>query len=307
MKMRMLLLAALAVTGLCMPALAESRRLMGGSAGGGKYQFFYETFLDPAMPALGNMGGGTLGGDGVIHRFMWDPQQRVYFGYDVLIDPLPDANSYRITFNQLTAESVRQHLGTDASNWAQLPAPNWGGPAVRTVRAGEVLALDLLTNAATGQKIVDYVSVRGPSYDPAWKFVYETGTPQDFRLEDAALELRSPHIMVNGQLGPSSVPTGVFASGAAVWVYLPMHGRFILSLLPHPELGFVKAGEIRGSTLNFMTGDDLISIVSADRIAPGHRPFNVYVLHQPEWKPPEGDPSVWAGGAAETPEQLIGR
>jgi hypothetical protein len=290
-----------------MPGLAESRRLMGGSAGGGKYQFFYETFLDPSFPAIGNMGGGTLGGDGIIHRFMWDPRQRVYFGYDVLIEALPDANSYRISFSQLTGESVRHHLGENASNWTQLPAPDWGGPAVRTIRAGEVLALDLLTNAATGQKIVDYVSVKGPAFDPAWKFVYETGTPQDFRVEDAALELRSPHVTINGQLGASSFPTGVFTSGAAVWFYLPMHGRFILSLVAHPELGFVKAGEVRGSTLNFMAGDDVFSVVSADRIAPGHRPFNVYLLHQPEWRPPEGDPSVWSGGAAETPEQLIGR
>src|SRR5262247_2765339 len=48
----------------CLPALAQSRRIMGGSAGGSKYQFFYDTFLDPSLPELGNMGGGTVGGEG---------------------------------------------------------------------------------------------------------------------------------------------------------------------------------------------------------------------------------------------------
>jgi hypothetical protein len=280
---------------------------MGGSAGGGKYQFFYTTFLDPAMPELGNMGGGTIGGEGVIHRFMSDRRQRVYFGYDVLIEDLPEPDTYRITFGQLTAESVRQVLGNDAVSWTQLPAPDWGGPAVRTIRAGEVLALDLLTNNTTGQKIVDYVTVKGPSFDPNWDFIYETGAPRDFRTEDAALELRSPHVSVNGPHGVSDITTGVFVYGPVVWLYLPMYGRFILSLIPHPELGFVNAGEIRGSTLTFTVGGDTFNLVSAGRIAPGQRSFNLYVLQQPEWRPANGKVSVWAGGAADSPDQLIGK
>jgi hypothetical protein len=123
-----------------------------------------------------------------------------------------------------------------------------------------VLALDLLTNSATGQKIVDYVTVKGPSYNPSWDFVYETGSPQDFRVEDAALELRTPYVSVNGQLGASVIPTGVVVSGPAVWFYLPDYGRFILSLIPHPELGFVKAGEIRGSTLTAALRGEMLAI-----------------------------------------------
>src|SRR5215831_11897953 len=113
-------IAALTVLVLCSPALAQSR-IMGGSAGGSKYQFFYETFLDPSMPELGNMSGGTIGGEGIIHRFMSDRRQRVFFGYDISIDVLPQANTYRLTFNQLESESVRQILGNDAGNWTQLP------------------------------------------------------------------------------------------------------------------------------------------------------------------------------------------
>src|SRR5262245_39091631 len=194
---------------LSLPAFAQSRRLMGGSAGGSKYQFFYETFLDPSMPELGNMSGGTIGGEGIIHRFMSDRRQRVFFGYDISIDVLPQANTYRITFSQLTPDSVRQVLGDDAASWTQLPAPDWGGPAVRIIREGEILALDLLTNSSTGQKIVDYVTVKGPTPKLAWDFIYETGTPRDFRVEDVALELRAPHVSVNGQVATSAIPEGV--------------------------------------------------------------------------------------------------
>jgi hypothetical protein len=304
MKARHLVLAALAVVSLWLPALAESRRIMGGSAGGRKYQFFYDTFLEPSVPELGNMGGGTVGGEGIIHRFMSDRTQRVYFGYDVSIEVLPEPNAYRLMFSQLTSESVRQILGDDAASWTQLPAPDWGGPAVRIIHAGEVLSLDLLTNSRTGQKIVDYVTVNGPSYTPAWDFIYETGTPRDFRAEDAALDLRTPHMTVNGQDALAS-PSGFAVYGPVVWFYVPMHGRFILSLLPHPELGFIKAGEVRGSTLNFNVGDDTFSLAAASRIAPGQRPFTLYVFHDSEWRPPDGNLSAWTGGAVDSPDQLI--
>jgi hypothetical protein len=299
-------IAVVIVLTCCLPGVAQSRRIMGGSAGGSKYQFFYDTFLDPSVPEIGNMGGGTIGGEGLIHRFMSDRRQRVYFGYDVLIENVAEPDTYRITFSQLTAESVRQILGDDASNWTQLPAPDWGGPAVRMIRGGEVLALDLLTNSATGQKIVDYVSVKGPAFDPAWDFIYETGMPRDFLADDEALELRTPHVSVNGQFG-ESIPTGLVAYGPIVWLYLPNQGRFLLSLVPHPELGFMKAGEVRGSTLTFTSNSDTFNLVSASRIAPGQRSFNLYVLHQPMWRPPDGNAAIWAGGAADSPDQLISK
>ena len=72
----------------CSPVFAQSKRLLGGSAGGNKYHFFYDTFLEPSIPELGNLGGGTIGGEGTIHRLMWDRLQRVYFGYDVSIESL---------------------------------------------------------------------------------------------------------------------------------------------------------------------------------------------------------------------------
>ena len=290
---------------LSLPALAQSRRLMGGSAGGNKYQFFYETFLDPSMPELGNMSGGTIGGDGIIHRFMSDRRQRVFFGYDISIDVLPQANTYRLTFNQLESESVRQILGTDAANWTQLPAPDWGGPAVRTIQAGDVLGLDLLTNNATGQKIVDYITVKKPSSDPDWRFIYETGTAQDFRAEDAAMELLNPQVSVNGQSGASASVSGVSVYGTVVWFYLPDHGRFALTLTPHPESGFVQAGEVRGSTLSFTSGSDTFNLVSSRRIAPGTRPFHLYVLHEPDWRPDPTLKSVW--GSSDTVDQLFGK
>jgi hypothetical protein len=177
------------------------------------------------------------------------------------------------------------------------------------VRAGEVLALDLLTNNTTGQKIVDYVYVVGPPIKPsadAWHgdFIYETGAPRDFRVDDAALEIRLPEVSVNGNLG-TSAPTAVVEYGVAVWFFLPSYGRFILTLAPHPDLGFRSAGEIRGSTLTFSSANDTFNIVSRGRIAPGSGPFNLYVLRQPDWQPPGSDGKSQVWGSVDRLDQVI--
>jgi hypothetical protein len=292
------------------PAIAQSRRIMGGSAGGTKYQFFYDTFLDPAAPEVTDMGGGTIGGEGIIHRFIGDRRHRVFFGYDISIDVLPEPNTYRIIFSRLTLtpENARQVFGDNAASWVQLSTPDWSGTAVRTIQAGEVLALDLLTNNATGQKIVDYVTVQTPSSKPPSKlgplprdFIYETGTARDFRAEDAEIRIETEGFDVNGTV--ISFKGGM--TGAAVYFYLPMRGRFILSLTPHPELGFRHAGEIRGSTITFSVDDDTYTIVSAGRVAPGSGPFHLYVLHEPGWLPSSGDAASAIVGAADRLDHLI--
>jgi hypothetical protein len=243
---------------------------------------------------------------------MQDRSQRVYFGYDILIDVLSEPNTYRINISQLTMtpEDARQIFGPNAADWTQLPTPEWGGTAMRTIQAGQVLALDLLTNKSTGQKIVDYITVQTSSSQPPSKlgpwprdFVYETGMPRDFQAEDAELKIDMEAFTINGK----PLPFTSNISGAALYFYLPPHGRFVLSLTPHTELGFRKAGEIRGSTLTFTVDDDMISIVSSGRIAPGSGPFHAYVLHEPNWAPSSGNVSLPEVGAADRLDQLVRR
>jgi hypothetical protein len=70
-----------------------------------------------------------------------------------------------------------------------------------------------------------------------------------------------------------------------VWFYLPNRGRYVLSLLPRSEFGFRRAGEVRGSTVRFTIGSETFTLLTADQVAPGQAPFNLYVLHDPTWKP----------------------
>jgi hypothetical protein len=50
---------------------------------------------------------------------------------------------------------------TKVSNWTMLQLPN--SPATMQVRAGKTVALDLFYNTSTGQKVTDYVTIKGKS------------------------------------------------------------------------------------------------------------------------------------------------
>ena len=65
-------------------------------------------------------------------------------------------------------------------------------------------------------------------------------------------------------------------TGAFVWFYVPKHGRFILLLGAHPELGFQKAGEIRGTSLAFKIGQDSYVLNAGARIAPPDSRHSIY-------------------------------
>src|SRR5262249_24585607 len=206
----------LAVISVCVPALGQSGRLGNGNASFDKFGFYYETYLDPGVPELANVGGGSMmDSKGIVHRYVLDHTRQMYFGYDASVEVLPEPNTYRVSFTQLTmTPELAQRIRPESPfNWRPVPTPGWGSPTVLTIRGGEVVAMTLLTNSATGQKIVDYVTVQEPARrpvtfgntnTPAREFGYATGTPRDFRVEDAGLRIREPRVSVNGKLDAST-------------------------------------------------------------------------------------------------------
>lgn len=295
-----------------------SIRIGGGVVSREKFGFHWETRIAPATPALAE-GFSTTTTDsmGVIHRVMLDRSGRTYFGYDVLVDVLPEVNSYKVTFKPLVMTStLAQGWSMDRwSEWIPLSAPRF--PSPQNVRSGEILELTLLTNSGTGQRIVDYLSLQEPmrtvpqfSFQPPpakRDFSYATGVPRDITTSDVELRIRDPRLSVNGKQDPSTNTRTEEAVGTYVWIYIQNHGRYILSLSPHP--GFSKTGEVRGSNLTFKDGSDTYSISAASRIAPGQAAFNLYVLHQSEWKPTYlfADLSAFNMGAEDRIEPLLGK
>jgi hypothetical protein len=295
MKAIDLLLAA----GVAVSCCGQTSVIAQGDVKHGNFGFYWQCRLEPPSPPLSNsLGYGSFYDNDSVSRVMIDRAQHLYFGYAVRVEPLPK-KMYRVTFQplNLSANAMKQ-LSIDDPGWKKLDlGPPVGRPlyplrdAPDTVTELDVVAVDLMMNPTTGQKIVDYFVLQGAAEYWSWtqasgirpEFSYPTGEPRDFGLEDASLRFVRPRVRVNDK---SEDVLGVMdLAGPIFWLYVPNHGRYILSLAPHPEAGFRKAGEVRGTSLSFAVGDDKFSITSAKEITAADAAFNLYVLQDSGWKP----------------------
>jgi hypothetical protein len=129
-----------------------------------------------------------------------------------------------------------------------------------------------------------------------------SGDARDFTSADAELQILQPRaVIMNG--AQQGAPPLKNIRGNLVWIYIPKHGRYVLSLAPRPGLDFTKSGEVRGGAITFTIGEDSIKLECNLPIAPGDAPYNLWVLHDKEWEPTSEaqkiHPGVGSVGAAE--------
>jgi hypothetical protein len=276
------------------------------------FSFYWQSRLEPLSPPLADdlgYGAGYNSADDSIYRVMIDRAHRTYFGYQVHVVPVPQ-NMYRLTFQplNLTLDNFKQLHMDEPEKWSKWDV---GTPASRplypfrppllllqrlpaleapdTVHELDVVAVDLLVSQTSRQKIVDYVVIQGPSRSWTWnqlntvrEFSYPGGEPRDFALQDAGLRFVEPQVSVNGNVVQIPVPGEV--SGVYVWLAAPNRGAYVLTLVPHPEGGFQKAGEVRGTSLRFTLGGDTVVVTSSKPIVSSDAAFNLYVRLDPAWQ-----------------------
>ncbi len=214
--------------------------------------------------------------DQLVHRYWQDPNQKTYLAYDLSVEPGPNPRflEVRIAPLSLTPQQMVNH--GFPQTWTRLSLPKY--PVIPQVQVGDTVALDLMVNASTGQKLVDYLTLRRTgSTTPA--------RPHDFSLADAGLYVNRPRITVNQRLVPATAHSDGGISGPIVWLYLQGVGRFVLSLLPKPEFGLRGTGEVSGNVLTFHDGADTYRIECSGQIAPGPGLYNIYVFHDRGWRP----------------------
>jgi hypothetical protein len=240
---------------------------------------------------------------GRFHRVVPDRSQRRYFAYDVLVEPKDGSQALQLRIEPFTL-SATQLAEAQMVDPSWTPTPLLKYPLVPDVRAGDTVAIDLLENPSTGQKVVDYLAFKrsNPAAAP------EPGPLGDLSLADVEIQLKDFRISLNGTMLDASTRLGGSISGAALWFYLPERGRFIMSLVPNPKLGFRRAGEVSNRSLTFTEGPERYDIESTSRIVPAWGRFNLYVLHDPNWRPTRGE-SNWPiiVGAADRAEFLAAK
>jgi hypothetical protein len=301
---------------VAVPASTQSRRVDSGSATVQGFAFHWETQLNPPTPPLADGSFFSTFDETApnqVHRMLMDRVKRVYFGYTVQVEPQP-GRAFKLSFYPLTLTvQLRQRLGDDAASWKALPSTKF--PAPQTIRSGDVLELNLLSNDNWGQQLTEFLTVQEVSRPEGFfrldstsrEFSFAAGAPRDFTVADVVLRLRDPRVFINGRFEDSSARTLGEETGGVVWIFIPTRGRFLFSVIPNPKQGFSRAGEIRGNSLRFTVGGITYSVNSAARVAPGTAAYNLYVLHQPDWRPTYANANVdvVSMGAADRVDYLV--
>jgi hypothetical protein len=276
--------------------------LQSGGASSNGIWVQYETKLEPPSPPISHHGGGVLTENNIIKRHLCNFSNKTYIGYDLTVEAVGDGR-YKLRIAPLTITPAKMdEIFSEARGWSALPLP--AQPVTQTVRAGETIAFDLLVNPSTGQRVVEYLRIKGNDR----QVVTVTGPARDFTPADAEIEISEPRISVNGELykGTEKFRGGV--SGPAVWMDLDGHGRFVFSLAPRPDLGLHRAGEIRGTTMTWRSGGNTYTITTDKRITTGSGAYFLYVFHDPNHRPPAPLPAGSMGlSAGPKPEAAFRR
>jgi hypothetical protein len=225
-------------------------------------------------------GRSITNGPTFFSRILIDKTNRVYFGYEFLLEAQPQQGAYLATFGKLGATALDLAAGSipDAS-WAILALPSI--PEPRIVHDGETISIELYLSPS-GEKLIDDIRINPPATPrtpPSVPTV--SGSARDFSITDAEIVLTDPRVTVNGRR--QITPPIDRIRGPLVWLYLPEHGRYVLSLVARPD--FKQAGEIRGGVIAFTLGGDSVKLECPTPIATGDAAYHLYVMRDAQWAP----------------------
>ncbi len=242
--------------------------------------------------------GITSDGAGVLKRYIAFFDDFRYSGYDLSARKLA-GGQYELTFAPLTLTPEQLSESTKTAKiWTIEPLLR--KPYTQALAVGQVLMVDLFVNPATGEKIVEKLRIEGSGPAAGNATMAAAMPPRDFAVDDVELNLQEPKIRVNNAVVETPKDGAGGITGAPLWLYLKGHGRFVFSLRPHYELGFAKAGEVRGNTMSWTSGGNRYSIQTGKNIAPGDGVYHLYVFHSPAYRSESsGDPGFefGAGGS----------
>jgi hypothetical protein len=220
------------------------------------------------------------GKPGTFHRVFVDPVNRTYWGYDVEVEPQGNPGSAWLRFkplsvvaDQLPTDYHPKHV-PDVATFRPLPAPQ---VPTGTFESGQIIAIDVLNNAASGQKVVDYIQVE---YEPV--YVSNNAGPRDFAVTDVLLHLTSASLRINStDVPPASTIADRSLKSRLVWLAVPGGGRFLLSLHPYPGYSFQRAGVVTRFGFSFSLNGDKYELLSRTQLTEASGNWNLYVLSLP--------------------------
>ena len=218
----------------------------------------------------------------LVHRVFVDAKNELFFGYELLVEPAGAARRFRVSVRALSAEYVQALRARPAFARRRLH-PSYSAAAFPTVpqlvEDGDTIALDVLQNPRTGEKVVDLLTVsaedprrqeRAPSREPA----------RDLSLEDVHINVFDYKVNVNGATVHRS---GGGVGGPVFWFSVGGRGRFIVSLVERPGYPFEKVARVGRHRIAFEWGGETYEIVTGQPVVDIVGNWNAWVMHDPDY------------------------
>jgi len=262
-------------------------------------EIFTETTGSSPIDIGGEMGiGPGVGHQDLVNRVVTDSAHNILFVYNLEASHGASPNTVMIRIEPISAATEEYLLRRAAAAGQTFPGghvPTVAGvrefPAVKM---GEAVALDILYNPSTGEKVFDVLRPIPPP--TSGMSVSSAPAPETIALKDIALR-------VNGRAMPAPASLMI---GAAVRLDIPGHGTYVVAAYdPHeasPNAVFAAIGHADGKTLSWAMGPDRVEITSSTNVLTRSGKGVLWVSHDPHYQP-----DVVGLQAADTVEWLLPR
>ncbi len=156
-------LSLILLAGCAMAASSEPGTFSDGTHSAAGWTLHYTAVARPPLPAgqhvrIQTDATHTKSGMApvVFHRFFTDPVTKTYFGYDLVVEPFGQTGNASVRFQPLSLHAGQLPAQYASSDFKAVGLPRF---PVESFKTGQIIAVDVLQNPATGQKVVDYVQV----------------------------------------------------------------------------------------------------------------------------------------------------
>ncbi len=212
--------------------------------------------------------------ENTMHRLMTDKKNKLYFGYDLVVEPQSEKNKFKVSIKPL---SINPNKLLKVDNFTAQVLPKY--PEELLIDEGDIITLEILENAQTRVKIFDLIKIttenlRGGNY------FLERKPARDFTIDDVELQLTNLEVFINGE----RIEKGGGMSGANIYYYFRNKGRFIMSTFPRQGFDLQKIGVIEGDKISFTFNGDNYKFVSTSPVLGTGGKWNLWVLHDPNYR-----------------------
>lgn len=245
-----------------------------------------ETVPPSETDSLGNIYSYTTSSGNIVHRVMTDAKNKIYFGYDLVVEKLDETENFRVSIKPLS-KSPNQLIGKNTNSVGDAPGydnftakslPKYPEPVI--LNEGETITLDILENLKTGVKKMDVIKVY---LKPKKFFNYfsDREKAKDFTIDDVNLHLDAPEVLINGEKSK----IGGSASGNIIYITLYGKGRFIFSFVPQPKYNFQKIGIVEDNKIMFDYNGESYRFINKSPVLGAGGKWNLWVMFDPDYKP----------------------